>query len=261
MKALSTAATGMLAQQTNVDTIANNIANANTPGFKSGRAVFSDLLYQSLSREGSATSEAGTMTPVATDIGLGVRSAGVIRQHEQGGLIDTGNDLDLAIDGDGYFVVNRPDGSVAYSRAGNFSLSPEGELVTLDGFQIDPGIVVPEGAKDIQISPTGFVSAYVGNEVDPQQLGQITLAGFINDAGLKSVGDNLLVETAASGEAVIGVPGEDSLGIIRQRFIEGSNVDSVKQITDLIMAQRTYEMNSKTLTAADQMLQSANQIR
>lgn len=261
MKALSTAATGMLAQQTNVDVIANNIANANTPGFKAGRAQFADLIYQTQGREGSITSEGGTMTPVALDIGLGVRSTGVIRHHEQGGLISTGNDLDMAIDGKGYFIINRPDGTVAYSRAGNFSLSPEGEIVTLDGYQVDPGIVVPEGARDIQISPTGFVSAYVGNAVEPQNLGQITLATFINEAGLKTIGDNLLLETTSSGQAVIGAPGEEGFGIVRQRYVEGSNVDSVKQITDLIVAQRTYEMNSKSLVAADEMMKTAGQIR
>lgn len=261
MKALSTAATGMMAQQTNVDVIANNIANANTPGFKAGRAAFADLLYQSQDREGAITSDGGTMTPVAVDIGLGVRTTGVIRLHEQGGLVSTGNDFDMAIDGRGYFLVNRPDGTVAYTRAGNFGLSPEGEIVSLDGYQIDPGIVVPQDARDIQISPTGVVTAQVGNAVDPQELGRITLATFINEAGLKTVGDNLLLETAASGDPILGAPGDEGFGIVRQRYVEGANVDSVKQITDLIVAQRTYEMNSKTLSAADEMLQTAGQIR
>ncbi|WP_134680638.1 flagellar basal-body rod protein FlgG [Paracoccus ravus] len=261
MKALGTSATGMLAQQRNVDVIANNIANANTTGFKAGRAVFSDLVYQTMSREGEITSNAGTMTPVAMDIGLGVRSTGVMRLAEQGGLSETGNDLDLAIDGKGFFVVNRPDGTVAYTRAGNFGRSAEGEIVTHDGFQLDPGIVIPEGTREISISATGFVSAYVGNETEAEVLGQVTLATFVNEAGLKSIGDNLLLETEASGDPILGVAGDEGFGVMIQRYVEASNVDTVAQMTALIMAQRTYEMNSKTMTAADQMLQTANQIR
>lgn len=261
MKALGTAATGMSAQQRQVDVIAHNLANAATTGFKSNQAVFSDLLYQTMSREGSATSDAGTMTPVAMDIGLGVRAAGVMRQADQGGLQETGNDLDMAIDGRGFFVVNRPDGTIAYTRAGNFSRSPEGEIVTLDGFQVDPGIVLPEGTRNVEISPTGLVSAYVGNNIEPQQIGQVSMATFANESGMRAVGDNLLLETEASGAAVIGLPGDEGFGIVRQGYVESSNVDTVKQMTQLILAQRTYEMNSKVITASDQMMDEVTNIR
>lgn len=261
MKALGTAATGMMAQARNVDVIANNIANANTPGFKSGRAMFSDLVYQSMSREGAVTSDSGTMTPVAMDIGMGVRATGVMRENTQGSFTETAGDFDLAIDGKGFFVVNRPDGTIAYTRAGNFARSPEGEMVTTDGHQVAPGIVLPEGTRDVVVSTTGFVSAYVGNETVPQEIGQLTLATFVNEAGLKAVGDNLLLETEASGAAVTGAPGDEGFGILRQGYLESSNVDTVKQMTALILAQRTYDMNSKALTAADEMLQTANQIR
>jgi flagellar basal-body rod protein FlgG len=261
MKALGTAATGMLAQQTNVDVIANNIANANTTGFKAGRAAFQDLIYQTQRREGAATGENGTTRPVSVDIGLGVQAAGVTRLSTQGGLVDTGNSLDMAIDGRGFFTITMPDGSSAYTRAGNFTLSPEGELVTLDGFLIQPEIVVPENTTEIEISADGIIQAYVGDEAQPQELGQITLATFINEAGLKAIGRNLLIETAASGEVTLSQPGGDGIGLIQQRYLESSNVDPVKQITDLITAQRTYEMNSKSMTAANEMMQSTNQIR
>lgn len=261
MKALGIAATGMNAQQTNVDVIANNIANANTTGYKEGRAQFQDLIYQSLRREGAPTSDGDTLTPVATDIGLGVRTAGVKRLHTQGGLTQTGNDLDLAIEGRGYFVINRPDGTVAYTRDGNFTRSAEGEIVTLEGYPVDPGMVIPENTTKVEISLNGTVSAYVGNATQPEVLGEINLATFINEAGLKAIGGNLYVESDASGPAAIQAPGEEGVGLLRQGYTEASNVDTVKQITELIMAQRVYEMNSKAITAADEMLQTANQIR
>jgi flagellar basal-body rod protein FlgG len=261
MKALGTAATGMLAQQTNVDVIANNIANANTTGFKAGRATFQDLIYQSLRREGAVTGEGGSTRPLSVDIGLGVQTAGVMRLNTQGGLIETGNQLDMAIDGQGYFVIERPDGSNAYTRAGNFTLSPEGEVVTLDGFRVLPEVVVPDNTTGIEVTADGTIQAYVGDETTPQELGRVTLATFVNDAGLKPIGNNLLIETAASGEVTISEPGEEGIGLIIHKYLEGSNVDPVKQITDLITAQRTYEMNSKSMTAADEMMQTANQIR
>ena len=261
MKALGTAATGMLAQQTNVDVIANNIANANTTGFKAGRATFQDLIYQSLRREGAVTGEGGSTRPVSVDIGLGVQTAGVMRLNTQGGLIETGNPLDMAIDGRGYFVIERPDGTNAYTRAGNFTLSPEGEVVTLDGFRVLPEIVVPDNTTEIEVTADGTIQAYVGDETATQELGRVTLATFVNDAGLKPIGNNLLIETAASGEVTISEPGEEGIGLIIHKYLEGSNVDPVKQITDLITAQRTYEMNSKSMMAADEMMQTANQIR
>jgi len=261
MKALGIAATGMLAQQTNVDVIANNIANANTTGFKSGRAAFQDLIYQTMIEEGALTSSEGTARPVGLNVGLGVQGAGMVRLNTQGGLIQTENPLDLAIEGRGYFVVNRPDGSIAYSRAGNFNLSAEGTIVNLDGYEIDPGITVPDGTRRIEINSQGLVSAYLENENTPTELGQLTLATFLNDAGLKPIGNNLLEETSASGEATTVTPGDPGVGVIRQGSLENSNVNIIQQITDLIQAQRAYEMNSKSIETADQMLQTANQIK
>ena len=261
MKALGIAATGMLAQQTNVDVISHNIANANTTGFKAGRAVFQDLVYQTQRREGAATGADGATRPVGIDIGLGAQTAGIVRLNTQGGLAQTDNQLDLAIDGRGYFVVTRPDGTNAYSRAGNFNLSGEGEVVTLEGDLLDPAIVVPDNTTRVEISPDGQFLAYVGNNPEPEQLGQLTLATFINDAGLKPVGNNLMLETVASGDPVISNPGDEGIGLLRQGYLENSNVDTIKQITDLITAQRAYEMNSKAMSTADQMMQTTSQIR
>ncbi|MEY8799564.1 flagellar basal-body rod protein FlgG [Leisingera sp. XS_AS12] len=260
MRTLGIAATGMQAQQVNVDVIANNIANANTTAFKAGRAAFADLIYQTMEREGAPNAD-GTVRPVGVDVGLGVRATGVVRLHTQGGLDQTDNQLDLAIDGEGYFVVTRPDGTNAYSRAGSLQLSPEGEIVTLEGYLLEPAMVVPDNTTEIEITQSGLVLAYTSDAVEPEEIGQITLATFINEAGLKPAGNNLMLETAASGEPMIGNPGEDSAGIIRQGYLERSNVDPIKQMTDLITAQRTYEMGAKALKAADEMMQTANQIR
>ena len=261
MKALGIAATGMLAQQTNVDVIANNIANANTTGFKSGRAAFQDLVYQSFNSAGSLTSESGTARPVGTDIGLGVQAAGVIRHNAQGGLIQTENQLDLAIEGRGYFVVNRPDGSQAFTRDGNFQLSAQGQLVTLNGYEVEPAIVVPELTRQVEINQFGVVMAYVENNPNPAALGQLNFATFLNEAGLKPVGDNLMEQTSASGEAVQSTPGTPGVGITRQGYLEQSNVNIIQQITDLISAQRAYEMNSKAIETADQIMTTTNQIK
>lgn len=261
MKALGIAATGMQAQQTNVDVISNNIANANTTAYKSARAAFQDLIYETLEREGALTSEDGTTRPVGVDIGLGVQSSGVVRLTTQGGLTATENSLDIAIDGRGYFVINRPDGSVAYTRDGSFQLSPEGQLVTFDGFELDPGITVPEGTINVEISADGIVMAYSADEPAPVELGEISMAQFINETGLKPIGNNLFLETEASGEAETGRPGEDGLGILRQGYLENSNVNIIEQITQLITAQRAYEMNSKSIQTADQMMQTANQLK
>ena len=261
MKALGIAATGMLAQQTNVDVIANNIANANTTGFKSGRAAFQDLVYQSFSSAGSLTSESGTARPVGTDIGLGVQAAGVIRHHAQGGLIQTEKQLDLAIEGRGYFVINRPDGSQAFTRDGNFELSAQGQLVTLNGYEVEPAIVVPDLTRQVEINQFGVVMAYVENDPNPVELGQLNFATFLNEAGLKPVGDNLMEQTSASGEAVQLTPGTPGVGITRQGYLEQSNVNIIQQITDLISAQRAYEMNSKAIETADQIMTTTNQIK
>lgn len=261
MKALGIAATGMLAQQTNVDVIANNIANANTTGFKSGRAAFQDLIYQSMVQEGALTSATGTSRPVGLNVGLGVEGSGVMRLNTQGGLIQTDNETDLAIEGNGFFVVNRPDGTLAYTRDGNFSLSAEGTIVTIDGYEVDPGITVPDGTRQLEISATGIVSAYLENENTPTELGQLTLATFINQAGMKPIGNNLLEETTASGEPTTVNAGDAGVGLINQGMLENSNVNIIAQITDLIQAQRAYEMNSKSIETADEMLQTANQIK
>jgi flagellar basal-body rod protein FlgG len=261
MKTLGIAASGMQAQQTNVDVIANNIANASTTGFKSSRAAFQDLMYQGLRREMGTGDDANNVRPVSVEVGLGVKSAGVMRLVSQGGLDETENQLDLAIDGKGYFIIQRADDTTAYTRAGNFGLNADGEIVTLDGELVDPGLTIPDGTTSIEINEQGMVYAYVDGAVDPEEIGQITLATFVNEAGLRAIGSNLLQETVASGEPTEVVPGEDGIGTLHQGFVESSNVDTVTEITNLITAQRTYEMNSKAVTTADQMMQTVTQIR
>ena len=261
MKALGIAATGMLAQQTNVDVISNNIANANTTGFKSSRAAFQDLIYESLEREGALTAEDGSSRPTGVDIGLGVQTAGTVRLNTQGGLVGTENQTDVAIDGKGFFVVNLPDGNQAYTRDGAFQLSAEGELVNFQGFQIDPGVVVPDNTVSISISATGTVSAYVEDDPVPVELGQLTMAPFVNEGGMKAMGNNMMMATVASGDPVLGNAGDAGYGLLHQGYLEQSNVNIIQQITDLISAQRAYEMNSKAIETADQMLSTANQIK
>lgn len=261
MKALGIAATGMLAQQTNVDVISNNIANANTTGFKSSRAAFQDLIYDSQRREGSQTSGAGTMRPTGVDVGLGVQTAGTIRLNTQGGLAATENQLDLAIDGRGFFTVNLPDGGQAYTRDGAFQLSPEGNIVTMQGYELDPGVLLPENTVNVAVSETGVVMAYVENDPEPIELGRVTMATFVNEAGMRALGNNLLQATTASGDPLQANPGDPGVGIIRQGYLENSNVNIIQQITDLISAQRAYEMNSKAVSTADQMMSTVNQIR
>lgn len=261
MKALGIAATGMLAQQTNVDVIANNIANANTTGFKSSRAAFQDLIYETIKREGALTSDQGSSRPTGVDVGLGVQTAGTIRLNTQGGLLSTENQLDMAIDGQGYFTINLPNGGLAFTRDGAFQLSAEGTLVNLQGYEVSPGISVPENTVKIEMSEQGIMMAFVEDDPVPVELGQITLSTFTNGAGLKALGNNLLQATSASGDAIQANPGDPGIGIIRQGFLETSNVNIIQQITALIAAQRAYEMNSKTIETADQMLSAANQIR
>jgi flagellar basal-body rod protein FlgG len=261
MKALGIAATGMLAQQTNVDVISNNIANANTTGYKTRRAAFQDLIYENRQREGTQTSEQGTARPTGVDVGLGVQTAGVVRLNTQGGLQQTGNQTDLAIDGQGYFTVVQPNGERAYTRDGAFQISPEGQIVTMQGFEVDPGIVLPQGTVQLEIGQDGTVSAFVEDDPNPVELGRLTLTTFVNNSGLRAVGDNLLQATAASGDAIPANPGDPGVGFVRQGYLENSNVDIVKEITDLISAQRAYEMNSKTIETADQMMSTANQIK
>ena len=251
MKALAIAATGMNAQQTNLEVIANNIANINTTGFKRARAEFSDLLYQTERAAGVPNRANQAVVPEGAIIGLGVKTAAVRYLHLQGGLVSTGNSFDLALIGRGWFQIEAADGSTLYTRAGAFNTNAEGQLVTLDGYTVVPGITVPEDATEVTVSKSGQVFATVAGE--QQELGQITLANFVNEAGLEPLGENLYRETAASGPANVGAPDEAGFAYIQQNYLEASNVDPVKEITDLISAQRAYEMNSKIIQAADEM--------
>ncbi|MFQ5774589.1 MAG: flagellar basal-body rod protein FlgG [Kiloniellaceae bacterium] len=261
MRSLSIAATGMLAQQLNVEVISNNIANVNTTGFKRQRAEFHDLLYQDLLRAGTASSDTGTVVPSGIQIGLGVKPAAVYRITEQGNLLITDNNLDLAINGRGYFVVELPSGDTAYTRAGSLGRSPEGDLVTANGFVIQPGITIPEDALDITINAQGEVLVSLDGQTSPTNVGQIELANFPNEAGLRSIGDNLLLETKASGVATVSAPGSEGFGVIQQGALETSNVNIVAEITNLITAQRAYEMNSRVIQASDEMMSSVAQLR
>ncbi len=261
MSALNTAATGMLAQQRNVEVISNNIANLNTVGYKRQRAEFQDLLYQTLERPGAISSETGTAVPNGVQIGTGVKTGSVYRIIEQGSVTATGNDLDLAISGRGLFRIVLPDGSDAYSRAGNLAISGEGGIVTEDGHEVSPGITIPDDAIDISISEDGIVEARIAGQQNLQQLGQLELATFFNESGLEAIGNNLLLETAASGEPTIGNPGDTGFGAILQGFIETSNVDPVQEITALIAAQRAYEMNARVIETSDQMLATNANLR
>ncbi|ANV24525.1 flagellar basal-body rod protein FlgG [Agrobacterium pusense] len=253
MRALAIAATGMDAQQTNLEVIANNIANINTTGYKRARAEFTDLLYQTERMQGVPNRANQAIVPEGANIGLGVQTSAVRNIHTQGNLIETGNKLDVAIIGHGWFQIEAADGSTLYSRAGAFNKNADGNLVTVDGYNVIPNINIPTDAQDITVTRTGQVTARIGNAADFTELGQLTIANFANEAGLKPLGDNLFAQTPASGDAVIGVPDDPSYGYIKQSYLEGSNVDAVKEITDLITAQRAYEMNSKVITTADEM--------
>jgi flagellar basal-body rod protein FlgG len=232
-----------------------------TTGFKRQRAEFQDLLYQDMRRAGAASSDAGTVVPSGIQIGVGVKTASVYRITDQGGLQATENTYDIAIQGEGYFRVLLPNGDEAYSRAGSFQLSPEGEIVTQDGFPVVPSIIVPEDALSVTINPSGEVQVQLDGQVDLQTVGQLDLAIFFNDAGLQPLGDNLYKESTASGAPSIGVPGSTGYGTIRQGYLETSNVNAVTEITSLISAQRAYEMNSKVITTADEMMSVTNQLR
>lgn len=261
MRILEIAATGMMAQQTNVEVISNNIANINTTSFKRGRAEFSDLIYQSQQRQGTFSSDAGTIVPVGVQVGLGVKPAAVARITEQGSLQQTGNRLDLALQGRGFFVVRMPDGTQSFTRAGTFQLSPEGAIVTPDGFELDPSITLPEDVTDIEVNRSGEVFAFTPGQQQAQLVGRFTLATFINEAGLEAMGDNMFRETLASGQPLLGLPDEDGVGSIRQGYVENSNVNVVEEVTDLISAQRAYEMNAKVIETADQMSQRVSNMR
>jgi flagellar basal-body rod protein FlgG len=260
MRSMNIAATGMLAQQLNVEVISNNIANMNTTGFKRQRAEFQDLIYQNLERPGASTSDAGNIDPTGVQVGYGVKAGSVYRITEQGSLTRTDNRYDLAINGRGYFQVLLPDGRTAYTRAGNFGSSPTGQIVTEDGYIVQPEVQIPENAIDFVISPSGNVQANVAGQTAPQDVGQLTLANFVNPAGLEAVGDNLLIETAASGPATVGNPNSTGFGSLNQNYVEAANVNPVFEISALIIAQRAYEMNSRVISASDEMMQATSQV-
>ncbi|MEP7210750.1 MAG: flagellar basal-body rod protein FlgG [Alphaproteobacteria bacterium] len=261
MRALNTAATGMQAQQLNVEVIANNIANMNTTGFKRQRAEFEDLLYQSVEKMGVSSSDANTIVPTGVQVGSGVKSGSVYRITEQGSVNQSGNPYDLAIQGDGYFVVQMPDGRDGYTRAGNFSLNADGQIVTGEGYVVSPGISVPTDSTSVAINRQGVVSAIPADGSTPQDVGALELARFVNPPGLDAIGDNMFLETAASGAANRGQPGSVGFGTLQQGYLETSNVNAVTEISDLITAQRAYEMNSKVITTTDEMLRTMTSLR
>ncbi len=256
MRSLDIASTGMQAQQTQVEVISNNIANMSTTGFKRRRSEFQDLIYQNLRSVGSNSSDNGTVVPSGAQIGLGVKTAAIYRITEQGVLSQTGNSLDIGIQGNGYFQITLPSGDTAYTRDGTFALSPNGVIVTADGYTVAPGVTVPTNAISITINSAGQVQAQISGQTAPTTLGQLELASFPNEAGLDAQGDNLFLQSGASGTAVTGVPTSPGFGSIMQGFVESSNVNVVTEITDLITAQRSYEMNSKVITTSDEMLQT-----
>lgn len=260
MRALWTAASGMQAQQLNVDNISNNLANVNTSGFKKSRIDFEDLLYQTL-REPGATTGPDNMLPSGTQVGLGVRPVATQKMYLQGNMQTTGNTLDIAIQNDGFFQINMPDGTLAYTRDGSFKKDSQGRVTTSEGYTLEPAITIPANATDVSISADGRVTATISGQTTPQDLGQIQLARFVNPAGLESMGGNLLKETAASGTPVVNNPGDDGTGTLMQKTLEMSNVQVVDEMVNLIVAQRAYEMNSKAVTTCDSMLQTANELK
>jgi flagellar basal-body rod protein FlgG len=257
MQALRTAATGMAAQQLNVEVISNNIANMNTVGFKRQSAVFEDLLYQTQEQPGAQSSDQGTVVPTGIQIGVGVKAGSTYTITSQGTLTNTGNSLDLAINGPGYFQVLLPTGETAYTRAGNFSTNAQGQIVTQDGFLVQPTMTVPQNSTNLTVSQDGQVQVMTPGNTTPTVVGQLQIATFLNDSGLEATGNNLFMESAASGPATVANPGTAGYGVTMQGFTEASNVDPVTEITNLIVAQRAYEMNSKVVTTADQMLSTA----
>ncbi len=260
IKAMRTAASGMSAQQMNVDNIANNLANVNTTGFKKSKLEFQDVLYRNLRRAGTSAA-VGTNIPTSLEIGYGTKPVATTRQFSVGELSQTGNALDMAIEGNGFFQIALPDGTVGYTRDGSFKMSADGQITTSDGYFMTPEITIPEDAESIDVGPDGRVFAKIIGQSDPQELGQIELAKFINPAGLEAMGHNLYVRTVASGEPVTGVPGEEGLGSIGQGYLELSNVDVVAEMVNMIVAQRAYEINSKAIQTSDDMAGIANTLK
>ncbi len=259
MRSLDIAATGMQAQQLYVDVTSQNLANINTTAYKLQRPEFQDLLYENERRVGANSSDNGTIVPTGIQIGLGVKTGAIYRNTEQGTMQNTSNPLDIAIQGKGFFQITQPDGTISYTRAGTFQLSPDGTLVTADGFQVEPAITIPQNATAISINQSGEVSVTIQGQITAQVVGQLQTVNFINEAGLQAAGNNLYFETAASGTPILGTPGADGFGTILQGFLESSNVNPVTELTNLIKAQRVYEMNSKIVSKTDEMLQALNQ--
>ena len=260
MRTLWTAASGMQAQTLNIDVISNNIANVNTTGFKRSRSDFQDLLYQTV-REPGTVSSSGNEIPTGIQVGLGTRPVATAKIFDQGDYKHTGGETDMAIEGDGFFQITQPNGEIAYTRAGAFKINSEGQLVTSDGFLMDPEITIPSDAKSISIETDGTVSVILAGQTEPSEIGTIELAKFSNPAGLKSIGRNLYLQTSASGDAVTGTAGEEGFGTIAQGYLEMSNVNIVEEMVNMIVAQRAYEVNSKAIQTADDMLQMANNLK
>lgn len=260
MRAMHTAATGMMAQQLNVQVISNNIANMRTTGYKRQRAEFQDLLYEQVRRAGTQTSEQGNVLPAGVELGAGVKTVGTPRILTQGSLLPTGKDFDVAIRGEGYFKIQLPDGRTAYSRDGSFNLDAQGRIVTSEGNVVQPGITIPQTASGVTISQNGQVAYSSPNSTTPTQVGRIELTRFVNKAGLQSIGDNLFLETASSGPAQDGQPNADGFGSVMQGNLEQANVEAVTELSDLISAQRAYEMNAKVISAAEQMMQATSNL-
>ena len=261
MRSLNIAATGMLAQQRNVEVVSNNLANMNTTAFQRRRSEFHDLIYQDLRRVGTTSSDAGTVVPTGVQVGLGVKLAAVYRIHEQGNLSATDNTFDLAIQGKGYFQITMPDGTTGYTRDGTFQLNASGQIVTHDGYTVQPGITIPTNAIDVTINNSGEVLVKVEGTVALSNVGQLQISTFLNDAGLHAVGDNLYKETPASGTASSSTPGSTGHGTILQGFLETSNVNAVEEVSNLISAQRAYEMNSKVIQTSDEMMGTLTALR
>lgn len=259
MRSLWTATTGMSAQTLNIDVISNNLANVSTSGFKRSRADFQDLLYQIMKVPGSPTSD-DTRSPTGIQVGLGVKTGAVGKVFTEGDLIQTENELEVAIEGDGFFQVDLPNGNTAYTRAGNFKLDGDGRMVTSDGYPLQPEIVIPDDARQITISENGVVSALLGDETETTELGNIELVTFVNNGGLLAVGRNLFRETEASGVAVVGTPGTDGYGLLLQGFIENSNVNVVEELAQLITSQRAFEINSRVVSTSDEMMQTVTNL-
>jgi len=260
-RALRSAASGMYAQQINIDVIAHNLANVNTTSFKRSRAEFQDLMYQILKSPVSSEQNGNTGSSAEIQIGTGVQTVATLRDFKQGDLQATNNPLDVAINGDGFFQVRRPDGTIAYTRDGSFKLSRDGRLVNSSGYVLEPEIVIPETAVAISISRDGIVEVLNSGETEPVEVGRIELAKFVNPAGLRSIGNNLYLETQASGQPIFGSPGSDGFGELMQGYLESSNVDIVEEMVNMIVAQRAYEINSKTIKTVEEMLQMANNLK